>query len=646
MHTVFRHFRALHPVVVVALVLFGFSQTGCRRRTDPDTQFREGKQIASIAFFGNSALSDEQLKKYLPVQKKDYFLEGSESAVFDILLQAYAAHGYYHAVLESVEVTETRRNRLDIKVHLLEREPTLVRSVRFEWKGATPHRSIIARALPLQEGGIADIEQLNKAVETLNDRLADLGYALAEVHESMVVTRDEHAADVVFHIDAGPICRVREIHITGLEFAPSNLVYAELEEFKGKVYTPRVKSDIEENLGELNAFRMVTIEPVPAPNRSGQIDLDVSVIEADFQTLKLGVGVQFETNKFLGWTSAVYQHNNFLHRLNQFQLRARLGWALVPAFWNVEDMGPVTLIEPGITKKGLLERRLRWNWTMALQTDVEENYKLFSPSNRLSVSRTFFKHLNIRLAYNIEYIVLYGIDDYVMEELQRQHEDMRSPIRLADLNVGTRLWFADRQNDPDNGVVFRFDYWHSGPYLASEVRFNKIRPAVTGYWRMLPFLQLVLHGEVGYIYPLGSKVYTGIRSNFFLGGHNTVRGWGGKRLAPWVRICEDTTALAKGVEPKCEKIWIGGRTMVQANAELRFRWNKVVSSVLFVDMGDVQYAVRTIKPGQWNYSAGTGIRISTPVGKIRFDMGIRLNEPEAYRAERRFGIHLGLGEAF
>jgi outer membrane protein assembly factor BamA len=625
-------------LISVFLLILG-GAPGCRHRTDPDAQFREGKQIGSIQFLGNRALSSELLRAYLPIQRKDYFLTETESAVFDILLQAYASHGYYHAVLDKVDVVE-RRNRLHIRVHLREGLPTIVRSIRFEYTDAPGNRKRFEADLPLKEGEAADIEKLNQSVALIKERLANDGRALGEVNESMVVIRDEYAADVVFKINAGPICRVDHIGVIGLIHAPEDLVYDELEEFEGQVYTPEVARAIEENLAELNAFRMITVSPVANDRDRGLVDLEIAVVEADFRSLKLGVGVQFETNKFLGWTSAVYQNNNYFHRLNQFQLKSRLGWALVPALWKVEDQGPVVLLEPSVTRTGFVERHLKWNWALGLQTDVEENYKLFSPSSRLSVSRNFFRHLNIRLSYNFEYIVLYGVDDFVMERLQRDYEDMRSPIRLAELNASARLWFTDTRDDPDNGAVFRFNYWHSGRYLASEVSYNKYSPSISTYWRIFPFLQVALHGEVGFIFPFGSADYSGIRANFFLGGHNTVRGWGGKRLAPWVRICAD------GAPRNCEKIWIGGKTMVQGNVELRFRMNDVVSAVVFLDLGDVQYDIRTIVPNDWNYSVGSGVRVSTPIGKIRFDVGFRLNEPPQYREERRFGVHLGLGEAF
>ena len=144
--------------------------------------------------------------------------------------------------------------------------------------------------------------------------------------------------------------------------------------------------------------------------------------------------------------------------------------------------------------------------------------------------------------------------------------------------------------------------------------------------------------DTEFLFPYGESDYTTMWSNFFLGGFNTIRGWGGKKLAPWIEICVE--------KDDCEIIEVGGKTMVLGNVELRLRTVEALYVVAFFDAGDVQLDTFTFKPGEWNYSAGGGLRYDTPVGKLRLDFGYRINDPEMYRHEPRWGLHLGLGEAF
>jgi outer membrane translocation and assembly module TamA len=63
-------------------------------------------------------------------------------------------------------------------------------------------------------------------------------------------------------------------------------------------------------------------------------------------------------------------------------------------------------------------------------------------------------------------------------------------------------------------------------------------------------------------------------------------------------------------------------------------------------MGDVQDGEATYKPEEWNYTAGGGLRVDTPLGRVRLDFGYRLNDPGVFVEDRPWAIHFGFGEAF
>ena len=80
--------------------------------------------------------------------------------------------------------------------------------------------------------------------------------------------------------------------------------------------------------------------------------------------------------------------------------------------------------------------------------------------------------------------------------------------------------------------------------------------------------------------------------------------------------------------------------------EVRVRtWRKLWAAT-FLDVGDVRSGVTDFAPREWNYSVGGGLRYDTPVGKIRLDVGFRVNETPLSQGEPIWGLHLGLGESF
>jgi outer membrane protein assembly factor BamA len=276
---------------------------------------------------------------------------------------------------------------------------------------------------------------------------------------------------------------------------------------------------------------------------------------------------------------------------------------------------------------------------MPIETNVDVDFKYFAPSIKPSVSRIFFRRLFLKLGYKFEYFWLYQMTSAFERELKNKIPDMENPLRTGELEASTRLMLTDQLIYPNNGVVLKFSYWFAGKYLGSAVNYNKINPSISMYWRMISWLQLAIRTELGLIFPYAGTSFTGFRTNFYLGGFNTMRAWGGKKLSPWIWICVDG-------DKDCERVHTGGRTMVLGNIEFRFRINRYIGIVTFLDVGDVQYDTLKFEPSLWNYSAGSGLRLKTPIGKFRIDLGYRINNPSNYEHEDRFGLHIGLGEAF
>jgi outer membrane protein assembly factor BamA len=130
----------------------------------------------------------------------------------------------------------------------------------------------------------------------------------------------------------------------------------------------------------------------------------------------------------------------------------------------------------------------------------------------------------------------------------------------------------------------------------------------------------------GIVRPYGRTAVVPYYESFTLGGRSTLRGYPDRSIGP-------DSSLVAGYRY--------GTAVVNGNVELRspyiLGW---VGLVGFADAGDVGWDFRMTA---YEYSAGAGIRVKTPIGPVRLDWGKRLRKPPSGDKGR---FYLGLLHAF
>ena len=117
-----------------------------------------------------------------------------------------------------------------------------------------------------------------------------------------------------------------------------------------------------------------------------------------------------------------------------------------------------------------------------------------------------------------------------------------------------------------------------------------------------------------------------LNRRFYGGGGGSVRGFGYQSISP---------VNAEGDS-------IGGRSITEASAELRYHGDSPFGGVVFVDAGSV---VRNDLPSfkDVRYGAGVGVRYYTSFAPLRADIAIPLNKRDGDNA---FQIYISIGQAF
>jgi outer membrane protein insertion porin family len=132
---------------------------------------------------------------------------------------------------------------------------------------------------------------------------------------------------------------------------------------------------------------------------------------------------------------------------------------------------------------------------------------------------------------------------------------------------------------------------------------------------------------------------------FFSGGGTTLRGFpideaGPQRLVPFCNVLQGHSGCVDVTVP------VGGKQLFILNSEARFPLGitKPLGGVVFYDGGNVYSAINFSNfVNNYTSTIGVGLRYSTPIGPVRFDIGRLLNP---VRGINPWQYYITIGQAF
>ncbi len=592
---------------------------------------------------------------WLPMAPDQPFDEALVAADVKRIEELYSSYGYREAVVTSFDAeVDAEEMEVDLRVAVDEGRLTTVSGVRIVWPPQTEcsaeeraevEEAAYLRVVPahieerpplVQEGEPLEVARVNEAIGAMRQVLLNASFPLARVSGGAEIDDAAATGEVLFEVHPGGRARIASVRLVGLQEVPEWQVRRELGFAVGEPWTPARVRQMEQAVKAMRVFRWVASEP-PVEVSDGGVEVLIRVNEAKPQSIRVGGQVTLETTRWQQQVRVDYTHTSLFGELTRLDLALVGGYAELPNPWSAYQHGPVAMLEPKFTKKGLLEDHLLWTWTPGVDLDIQEGYQYVAPRTRLAANRWFFGMLNLGLAHDIRRVDFFNVNERLSAGESILGRDFKDPFVLSRLETEASVFFTDSIVQPANGVILDAAYAFSGSWLASDFDFHQVDAGVRAYWRPIPRLQLASKLGSGLIIPYGPEGSSPFSHRLYLGGSNDVRGWGARRLAPRLEECDDAG--------DCESIPIGGQTQVHATVEARLWLFWELWWVVFGDMGDVQAEALTWKPEEWNYTTGSGLRIDTPMGRIRLDFGYRVNDPGIYD-ERRWAIHFGFGEAF
>lgn len=558
-----------------------------------------------------------------------------------------------------------------------EKEPTVIRTLSVTQTDSVLPQRAIDRAMQLKAGDPLDLFAMDTTILLLRDELWERGHAAADiVLDTSQVSEVSNGGPVSITMTPGPL-----IHVAGVEFVGNERVSDETIERlltfkKGDLFKRSTILGSQQKLYLSGLFNELDIE-TPTVGDSLRL-VRIRVVEAHLNRLDLAAGV---TTADFGQVDADFSRYNFFGSARRLQLRSTVSNLLAGSlngqgvFYDVtaganggardELLKPTWSLSASITQPWFFSNRNQLGVSVFAHRRTVPGIAVDRGHGAsVALTRDFGPRTNSTLGYTYEVSRVNASDVYFCVSFGV----CLTPIIdvLAGGNVMSPIASVtqfDVTNDPftpDRGYRARIDLEHASSLTASDFRFNRAELTGSTYRSMSRTAVLAFRGRVGWVGAgRGSNDALGIpdggeteiihpRKRFYAGGSLSVRGFGERQLGPRVLTVSPTaltdTALASpctmsqlqdgSCDPNIAGLSanvfqpqpLGGSSVAEFSVEYRFPLWPVqgISAAVFVDgavIGTNQLS--NLLGATGSITPGFGIRMNTPVGPVRLDLGVR-----------------------
>lgn len=545
----------------------------------------------------------------------------------------FARRGFFDVTIE-VNV-ERGTSAVDVTFAIV--EGARARLARVEITGLPPGASIteaqLRALIALEDGAPYDHATWELARPAIISALENAGYAHARIDDTVFADRTRNVAVIRIRIDPGPLVRFGAVTLTGVGGDLAEAARARLQVEEGAVYSTSAIDRSREALYEMGRFSMVRVE-TKRGERDEVVPLAIEVALATRHELRLGGGAGMDPTSFEVRGRASYSIAGWPRPL--YTTRAELR----PAVARLRDQSqtsPRLETHAAIERLDLFRLRMRGELEGGFDYVSVEPYTSVGPRLHVGLRTPLLeRRVHVAAGWRIQALQFRdlhpALDPALIERL-----GLTGTYVLGFYEQNVIVDLRDNPVAPRRGGYGELRVEEGTRAAGGEFTYAKLVPELRGY-ASLGSLTAVAHARFGAI--LGDVPVT---RRFFSGGANSQRGFPERRLAPFA------TGLVDGAS---RTVPYGGGALLELGAELRAPLGTirglVIGGVVFLDGGDVTERAPALDPLDVHWAAGAGLRIATPVGPFRFDLGYRLNRTGAGEPlpGQWFAFHLSIGEAF
>jgi outer membrane protein assembly complex protein YaeT len=576
----------------------------------------------------------------------------------------YRRRGYPDVAVDTV-IRVLRPQVIEVTFRIREGQPLRVSSLKMKGLDTAPEVAEAARGFPLASGGVFDRGALESGRDSLVRRLRNVGWPQAEALLAYTTNNEAHTADVEVTVVPGTRAKLGAIRIATDNGGSSGISEATVRRTMdiktGDWYSARAIIDAQRNLYQTDAFRRVDLQPDSLqPPGDSIVNLTVTLVQGDRYAARGGIG--WATLDCFR-TQGTFTNRDFLPFAERLELEARVSKIGIgapldgaprlcqnqarndPYSATLNYYAAMTVGQPVRTRGSHVPSVTVFSSTLS---EYKAYLRRTPIGGALGFTSPFQSRYPSQLGYQLELGRTEAEPAFFCAVFNACEVESRTFLqrntRLAALSYTLSRTSVNDLFRPTSGTSLRLELRHASTLIGSSAsqQFNKA--VIDGSWYFSignSATRVITHIRAGAVYgggtTLSGQAFVPPQERLYAGGPTTVRGFRQNELGPAVYIVGDTVSVtANGLTyirakpgAVAERIVpTGGNSLLVGNLELQMPspfLSRLLQWAVFTDAGRLWNRALTQSLAEdgpaIKVTPGAGVRIASPFGAIRIDLG-------------------------
>lgn len=562
------------------------------------------------------------------VEKQDFILISKEDVT--------SGGGHNAPPAANLPVDAIEPDKYELVLRIVEGERHMLKSVIIEGYNKLETEGPFALWYKNSEAKPLNMSIVKEQQLWLANYFLKLGYMYTTVQPKFISKKDGIELHWQIKHNIGPTHFGKTV-ILGSNKISQDIVMRELQYKEGDIWSKEKIEQSLKNLKNLNIFESVSIVPhnLSTPEETKAVLL--KLVEDDPFEIRTRLGFQQVSRTFTHLPTATYRIGGSFLWKNPFGIadQFRLDGDLTRFTRNLS----ATYEVPWICNYPFRTLVRGYSAQFAQPIIAGSNDRLYTESHDglFINSKRLFAQFQTALTCGFEFMKISGFCDDLAKIIQFEPTLVNKRIPNIIIEPTVSINKFDNPVDPTIGSltlvsakgVFPVTL-KTGSYVKFLFEQSFVHPIYKTY------LTGALRFRFGHIF---NTKFSNIMptERFYLGGASTLRGYEPDMAPPLNSYITCNN--------ECSWVPLGGKTMFNLNAELRFPVWRNFSGAIFNDMGLlVQDKWSDITADKILGATGFGVRVATPIGPVRFDLGFKWKK--RHPDDRSYAWFLTLGQAF